>query len=403
MQFDRLKVVIFIAGILLINALYAQGLTEQVQLTNCLIAHLPLDFKYKTLSENTTFKIIDVPSENLNELALLAAKGKGGRFINVSRYFLHDISLADKRHTAQQLLLNKTQKTLVARKRLNPFVYKIKHRTTVKAALTKVDVGNVIQTLTHLTGYYNRSATSQNGLKVAEWLKEQFEAMAAKYGRKDTATYFVETGWYSQPSVVTVIGKDLRAPAVVIGAHMDTLDGHMPGADDDGSGAASIMEIANILLAEQLTLKRPIYFIWYAAEERGLIGSQYVVENFVSKSILVSGVLQFDMTGYRKNASDSTMWVYKDNTDPSLSKFVTDLIKTYIKVPVGSSICGYGCSDHASWYEEAIPAAFAFETKFADHNPEIHSSADLIDALSVEHLLNFTKLGVAFAIELATT
>lgn len=108
------------------------------------------------------------------------------------------------------------------------------------------------------------------------------------------------------------------------------------------------------------------------------------------------------MTGFRNNPTDPTMWVYQDYTDNSLSNFVTQLIKTYIRVPVKQAICGYGCSDHASWNAEGIPAAFPCETDFEHHNSAIHTANDTIDRLTPEHMLNFAKLGVAFAVELGT-
>lgn len=261
---------------------------------------------------------------------------------------------------------------------------------------------NIWQTLSHLTAYHNRSASKDTGVEAANWLKAKFEAMALESGRNDTKTFFVPTGRYKQPSLVTVIGKDIKAPGIVIGAHIDTLDGRMPGAGDDGSGSASIMEMARVLLSSGTTFKRPIYIVWYAAEERGLVGSQYVVDHFMANSIPVKAAIQFDMTGYRVDPKDPTMWVYTDHTSKSLSNYVAKLIDTYIQVPVDYSRCGYGCSDHASWDDEGIPAAFPCESNFEEHNPYIHSESDTMDLLSLEHMTNFSKLAVAFAIELAS-
>jgi bacterial leucyl aminopeptidase len=199
-----------------------------------------------------------------------------------------------------------------------------------------------------------------------------------------------------------VIGKDIKAPAIVLGAHMDTLDGRMHGAGDDGSGSSSLMEAARILLATQTTLKHPVYMIWYAAEERGLVGSQFVVEHFQHQLIAVKAAIQFDMTGYRAKADDPTMWVYTDYTDKGLSSFVAKLIDTYVHVPVDYSRCGYGCSDHASWTDIGVPSAFPCESNFAAHNPNIHTPSDTMAHLSLEHMTNFSKLAIAFAIELAS-
>ena len=71
-------------------------------------------------------------------------------------------------------------------------------------------------------------------------------------------------------------------------------------------------------------------------------------------------------------------------------------------MPVDYSSCGYGCSDHASWTKAGVPAAFPCESNFDEHNPYIHSASDTMSLLSLEHMTNFAKLAVAFAIELAS-
>ncbi|CEK12026.1 aminopeptidase LapA [Legionella hackeliae] len=366
---------------------------EQLQVPQCLASQLSF---YPVLAENKEFKIIEVPVADITKIALLADKVHCGRFINVSHH-LTTKTASSKVKTAQALLAKPEFKANIPEA-----MYEIKHPAEVNTALAAVDTQNIMSTLTHLTNYYNRSATTDRGKEVAQWLQQEFEAMAIANGREDTTTYFVETGWYKQPSLVTVIGKDLKEPGIVIGAHMDTLDGRMPGAGDDGSGSSSVMEIARVLLASKMEFKRPIYIIWYAAEERGLVGSSYVVEDFQEKGIPVKAAIQFDMTGFRNDPTDQTMWVFRDYTDKTLSNFMVDLIQTYVKVPVSYSKCGYGCSDHASWTKVGIPAAFPCETSFEDHNPYIHSKEDTMNRLYPEHMTNFAKLGIAFAIELAS-
>ncbi|MDR3442173.1 MAG: M28 family peptidase [Legionella sp.] len=368
---------------------------EQLQVPQCLAAKITIT--HEVLAENKQFKIIDIASADMNALSKIADDVQCGRFVNVSHRLTGTLVTA-KQQSAQKLL----QKKSVNAVKKSQVAYEIKHQTEVNSAIKKVVADNIWQTLTHLTSYYNRSATKSTGVDAANWLKSTFEAMAVEYGRTDTATYFVATGRYKQPSLVTVIGKDIKAPGIVIGAHMDTLDGRMPGAGDDGSGSSTIMEMTRVLLSSNTQFKRPIYIIWYAAEERGLVGSQYVVEHFIENSIPVKAAIQFDMTGYRTDPKDPTMWVFTDHTDRGLSNYVAKLIDTYVKVPVDYSTCGYGCSDHASWDDEEVPAAFPCETSFEAHNPYIHSEADSMSLLSLEHMTNFTKLAVAFAIELAS-
>lgn len=368
---------------------------EQLQVPQCLAAKIATP--YTVLAENKQFKIIDLSATDVDALSHLADQVKCGRFVNVSHHLKAALP-AEKKQYAEKIL----QKEPVKKMQQKSVGYEIKHQAEVNAALQMVVPDNIWHNLTQLTSFHNRSATKNTGVEAATWLKSTFEAMAVETGRTDIATFFVKTGGYKQPSLVTVIGKDISAPAVVIGAHMDTLDGRMPGAGDDGSGSATIMEMARVLLASKTTFKRPIYIVWYAAEERGLVGSQYVVKHFMDNSIPVKAVIQYDMTGYRVDPEDPTMWVFTDYTDKSLTNFVAKLIDTYVHVPVDYSECGYGCSDHASWDEVGIPAAFPCESNFEDHNPYIHTSSDTMDLLSLEHMTNFSKLAIAFAIEMAS-
>lgn len=398
MRFNQ-GITCLLAGLLSASGFAGQASNpEQLQVPQCLASKIV--FPHKVLAQNEQFKIIELPSAQLDTLSHLADTIQCGRFINVSHKLSQGLPIAKKQRALA--LLKKRPIEALKSDKVQKEVYEIKHQDEVSAALKEVVADNIWQTLTHLTSFYNRSATKDTGVDAAHWLKKTFEDMATQYGREDTATFFVKTGRYKQPSLVTVLGKDIKAPAVVIGAHMDTLDGRMPGAGDDGSGSSSVMEMARVLLSSNTTFKRPIYIIWYAAEERGLVGSQYVVEHFMDNKIPVKAAIQFDMTGYRVKADDPTMWVFTDYTDKSLSNYVAKLIDTYVHVPVDYSYCGYGCSDHASWDEQGIPAAFPCESNFDEHNPYIHSSADTMEKLSLEHMTNFSKLAVAFAIELAS-
>lgn len=400
MRFNQ-RMICFSAGLMMAVHSVSAGsapLHEQFQVPQCLAEKMAV--QQVVLAENKQFKIIELASNKVETLARLADQVQCGRFINVSHRFITARGV-EKKHLALSLLKKATRKIEKTPSSKEP-LYEIKHQEQVNSAIKGIVSDNIWQTLNQLTAFHDRSATKDTGVQAANWLKSRFEEMALASGRRDTTTFFVKTGWYKQPSLVTVIGKDIQAPAVVIGAHMDTLDGLMPGAGDDGSGSATIMEMARVLLASKTAFKRPIYIIWYAAEERGLVGSQHVVQYFQEKNRPVKAAIQFDMTGYRVNKEDPTMWVFTDYTDDHLSHYVARLIDAYVHVPVDYSRCGYGCSDHASWDAEGVPAAFPCESNFEDHNPYIHSSSDTMDLLNLDHMTNFTKLALAFAIELAS-
>lgn len=58
-------------------------------------------------------------------------------------------------------------------------------------------------------------------------------------------------------------------------------------------------------------------------------------------------------------------------------------------------------SDHASWRKHGFPSGFVIESSFDDSSPYIHTSGDTIDKLSFDHMKEFAKLAIGFAVELS--
>ena len=173
----------------------------------------------------------------------------------------------------------------------------------------------------------------------------------------------------------------------------------MPGADDDGSGSVTVLETARAVLSSGMKFNKPIYFVWYSAEEMGLVGSSYVVKDFQQKKIPVDAVLQIDMTGY-EHQNDPTMWLITDHVNTGLTNFIDTLIKTYVGQTVKRSSCGYACSDHASWDDAGFKAAFPFEARMNDDDPDAHTAQDTMDKLSLNHMKDYLKLAASFAVEM---
>ncbi len=278
--------------------------------------------------------------------------------------------------------------------------YSINYREQVNTLLKTINPQNLESNLTVLTQFPDRYANSTNGVQTADWLKNQIDTLARETGHTDVTSYYVPTSKYKQSSVVVKIGRS-DAPAIVIGAHMDTFSSSKepkPGADDDGSGTVTVMEIARTLLASGTSFKKPIYIIWYAAEEMDLSGSKSVVKYFQDKKIPVSAVLQLDMTGYI-DKKDTSMVLISTHTNSDLNNYLKTLIKTYVGRSVSHAPCDEEeCSDHVIWDYAGIPTTFPYES---GDSPYIHTSQDTMDKLSFPYMTDFVRLGIAFAVELA--
>jgi leucyl aminopeptidase len=304
--------------------------------------------------------------------------------------------------------------------------YTITHQILVRSLITQINPINIRTNLKILSAEPDRDVDSINGLDTALWLEHQLQLQVDTYKCKNCQIFTVPTGKHRQPSVILKISptnqlvNQLELPAIVLGAHMDTLPygdagtyyidnkPNKPGADDDGSGTVTVLEITRVLLNSQLNqqikLNRPIYIIFYAGEEEGLWGSQYVVKYFQQHKIKVKAVMQLDMTGYMDKGIDNSFILIKNETNLKLNQYVTKLVHTYIGADRDTEYfnCNEpgGCSDDYTWTQNGIASTFPYESGDSHY---IHGSKDTMSRLSLTYMTDFAKLGLAFVIELSTT
>lgn len=280
------------------------------------------------------------------------------------------------------------------------------HPSVVEPLMAELSSSKLIQKVDRLQNFHNRYYKSQHGVDAAHWIRDEFVRLAGN--RADITVELVQHS-FEQPSVIARIqGSSRSAEKVILGAHEDSVnwsswfpsaDDRAPGADDDASGVATVLETFRVLANSGYRPARTIEFITYAGEEHGLLGSQAIAKKYQKENVPVVGVLQLDMTLYAGKSQGIT--VIEDHVDPDLTRFMIQLIETYVKVPWAGSKCGYGCSDHASWTKAGYPSAFPFEAPMGDDNPKIHTANDTIEnGLDADFGLHFAKLAVAFAVEL---
>ena len=303
-------------------------------------------------------------------------------------------------------------------------IYTIDNHATVDPWLDLVGEANIRGTIQTLSAFRNRYYTSSYGTQAAQWIRDQWQALAA--GRSDVSVelFTACSNCGGQPSVImTVAGNELASEVVVIGGHLDSTSNSgggneriAPGADDDASGIATITEVVRIALASGWKPARTIKFMGYAAEEVGLNGSTAIASSFADANINVVGVLQLDMTNYKDGAAYDMQRI-SDNSNAALKAYFGELFAAYL-APRGLVLtdlaCGYGCSDHASWTAKGFPAAMMFEAgKPRDPNdpwdlgdfPYIHSTGDTLANMgnSATHSVKFAQFGLAFIGELGKT
>ncbi|MEO5667755.1 MAG: M28 family peptidase [Bdellovibrionota bacterium] len=205
-----------------------------------------------------------------------------------------------------------------------------------------------------------------------------------------------------------ILGSKRPTEIVVIGGHLDSISGWFgreaaPGADDNASGSANILESFR-LLSQMAQPDRTIEFYWYAAEEIGLVGSAEIARDAKAANKDIVGALQLDMT-LHPGDGPFTLASMEDFTSPWLRDLLVQINSAYaLGAKIVGDKCNYGCSDHASWYQNGYPTVMPFESSFDNMNHEIHTPRDVINSASnFQHSALFTKIAMAFAWELANS
>ncbi len=212
------------------------------------------------------------------------------------------------------------------------------------------------------------------------------------------------------PNVVAEIqGRDpkLRKEFIVLGAHMDHLglgERHSmggaeargllhPGADDNASGTALVVELAREL--KQARPRRSILLLHFGGEEEGMLGSQYWIQHPTHPLESVKFMLNFDMVG-RLDAKAPRLMMGGLGAPKSAVEAAGRLApKAFtISADIGA---GVGGSDHMSFSQAKIPTFFFFTGLHGDY----HRPTDTADRINYAGMAQVAAFGRAVSLDLA--
>ena len=197
----------------------------------------------------------------------------------------------------------------------------------------------------------------------------------------------------TQNVIALLPGSDsmLKDEYIVIGAHYDHLGwggkgsgSRRPdttaihnGADDNASGVAAVLEIAERLALGKKAPKRSILFMAFGAEEMGLLGSKFFTKNPLVEKSQIKQMFNLDMVG-RLNPTKPSLTVGGTGTGIGMEEY---LRKHAIDraFQLSTTPDGYGPSDHAAFYVEDVPVLFFF----TGITEEYHTPQDDVETINI--------------------
>ncbi|KAI0192843.1 peptidase [Astrocystis sublimbata] len=308
-----------------------------------------------------------------------------------------------------------------------PNLPELLHQRLVTPLFSKISTAHMRSVLTRFTSFYNRYYGDVYGEHSAQWLHDQIADIikSAPFHAHISLEYFTHT--FPQPSIIARFEPKVRnssLPLTIIGAHQDSANYLFPllpapGADDDGSGSVSILEAFRVLAQSGFVpMNGPVEFMWFAAEEGGLLGSQAIAKDKKQQGATIGAMLEFDMTAYvARNSTPESIGMIDTSADGALTNWTIALSKEYISIPAAVYTLPEGAgSDYMSFTQNGFPSAFASEGNpvaegrgrgLGDFDPYVHSSKDTMDVddelgyFSFDHMARFSELAIAFIVEQA--
>ena len=179
-----------------------------------------------------------------------------------------------------------------------------------------------------------------------------------------------------------------KLPGVlVIGAHYDSIGEASPGADDNASGTAALLQVARSLGEKKPALRRDLVLVGFSGEEQGAAGAVAFVRKppggLATKDILA--MIDLDMVGRMR---DDTLQVFGADTAPEWTELLSGACNAAGVDCIPATGGGLGGADRAPFFEAGIPAIHFFTGVHGDR----HKPSDTPDKLNATGMAQVARI-----------
>lgn len=271
---------------------------------------------------------------------------------------------------------------------------------SITAWAAEVSKANLIQTISDLQSFQTRYATTAGCASAAAYVHDRLTATGLPTEYDD----FIWGANYSGRNVVaTLTGKTRPEQIVIICAHYDSFSNQRlilaPGADDNASGVAAVIESARILAGKRFDFT--IQFIAFSAEEVGLYGSRHFAQAAKAEGAEIRGVINLDMIGY-VDAAPEDLELFVDTNSSWLADRFIAAAGRYAPIPTAKRVdSSMVYSDHSPFWNAGYAALCGIEDGLPLPNPYYHKTTDVLSTLDMDFALAASRASLATAADLA--
>lgn len=274
--------------------------------------------------------------------------------------------------------------------------------------MKSAETTHILKHLEALVGERNPFSSPGPLEQAAAYISHHFQSLGLAVSREEVPF----EGTLSHNIFGLKQGTDPEAGTFILGAHYDSVEGS-PGADDNASAVAALLETARCL--EEVAVKGSILFTAFTLEEYGFIGSGQMARRLKEADENISGMISLEMLGYRTREPGSQMYPpyvpadqYPDTGDfiavvgNQPSEALTDRLADALKQTTpalgverlvlpgrGDMFVEVRLSDHCVFWEQDFKAVMLTDTAFF-RNPHYHQSTDTLDTLDIDFIRDIT-------------
>lgn len=280
----------------------------------------------------------------------------------------------------------------------------------IQSIINQTNLDSLIYFVKELSGEVQTIINGQPYTIVSRHYAQPSNDMAANYIKQKLNSYglvtYNQSGWSGTGRNVygVQLGSMYPNKKYIICAHYDDMPSGStaPGADDNGSGTAAVLEAARIFT--QYDSKYTIIYALWDEEELGLLGSAYYAQQAHNSGDSIMGVINMDMIAY-DSEPDSVGEIHVRNYGNSFALRDTMVeVNTTYNIGVTPSIQNNGttASDQASFWNNGYGALLLIEEYYGgDFNPYYHSTNDRIIHFNLPYYLMMSKLSLGTVATLA--
>jgi hypothetical protein len=263
----------------------------------------------------------------------------------------------------------------------------------------QVAKANLSSYILSLQSFQTRYASTENCEAAGTFLYNFFSQLGLPC-EYDPFTF--ATTRSSRNIVATLPGKTAPQRVIIICAHYDSTSNQptilAPGADDNASGTAAVMEIARVLADRSFDYT--IKFICFSAEEWGLYGSKHYAQEAKSRKEKIIGVVNLDMIAFA-DLMPEDLDVFVNDTSEWLANRNIIMGKLYGPLDILKTINpSMRASDHSPFWDQGYDAMLGIED-YGLKNPYYHKTTDTFDTLNMDFATSVTKIALTVVADLA--